>query len=699
MDTKQIIEYKKQIIQEELQKVIPPGFVLVLWSQVKSEHQPQVNIFLDKDVDFIMKVGYLLPTEPNKQKIFDLLVFNGIKLKRYKEVLNSERVSNDSGLRKNIEELCDYLIRFYDLAEIIIKRAEDEVERQISYKHSQQQQQQNATKFVAGATKFRPGETVSIKSAKVSGIIPKTKAIPQKLLDTISTSTAAEEDKIGAPRKVVSSLGRLTLDLVQVSDNLDVIREVIQEDYKNTRATNKKELEEYKKRVANRGRILGKRDLGDNKTDLKGLIKKYVGGFFSGTGGSIRGLAMFNLLQGLLSGDPSKIIGPLLGIGATYLPAIGMGLGGIIAKRLLSGLFGGGVRAAAGGGRLGASSAVGGMGRIGRFGKYAALATAGLSLASAFSNRQEDTQGQRLEDLTQEQKAAVDPKNIVPLPQDDLKRFEELNKKFETALDFLMGKQKDQGKGAPTGSSGNPSPSPTQTGELGVLSGEMLASNVEASYYNPSLGGINASGAKTAEGLPATSTGEGYKANVFSAAAFPSLLSKLPQSMTTANGSMPGGRTLASGQAFNLMVVDPKTGKQAIVRVNDVGPGVAGQSSNRMLDLSVAAKDYFGQNAKGLQIYLADQTSRPGALRTTGTVPSAPVLLPSTQPAPRREYQNITITPPSPAPSVVVTPISQSQPSSPTSSNSGGNSIVPAFETSYSENFLTMYSKLIYQIV
>ena len=80
MDTKQIIEYKKQIIQEELQKVIPPGFVLVLWSQVKSEHQPQVNIFLDKDVDFIMKVGYLLPTEPNKQKIFDLLVFNGIKL-------------------------------------------------------------------------------------------------------------------------------------------------------------------------------------------------------------------------------------------------------------------------------------------------------------------------------------------------------------------------------------------------------------------------------------------------------------------------------------------------------------------------------------------------------------------------------------------------------------------------------------------
>ena len=67
--------------------------------------------------------------------------------------------------------------------------------------------------------------------------------------------------------------------------------------------------------------------------------------------------------------------------------------------------------------------------------------------------------------------------------------------------------------------------------------GSIIASDAKTTYYDPAEGGINASGAKTADGLPQTSTGEAYKPDVFSAAAFPPLIKLLPSDMTqpTAN--------------------------------------------------------------------------------------------------------------------------------------------------------------------
>lgn len=150
-------------------------------------------------------------------------------------------------------------------------------------------------------------------------------------------------------------------------------------------------------------------------------------------------------------------------------------------------------------------------------------------------------------------------------------------------------------------------PSTTGSGEAG----EMISSGAKTTYYDPSLGGINASGHKTAEGLPATSTGEGYKEDVFSAAAFPPLLKTLPKNMTVPAARFPGGRTLKS--PFNVVVTNTKTGKSAVVRVNDVGPGVEGHSSNHMLDLSVAAKNYLG-TGEGYSIAYAKPGSKPGPL-------------------------------------------------------------------------------------
>ena len=134
--------------------------------------------------------------------------------------------------------------------------------------------------------------------------------------------------------------------------------------------------------------------------------------------------------------------------------------------------------------------------------------------------------------------------------------------------------------------------------------GSIITNNAKTTYYDPSLGGINASGAKTADGLPATSTGEAYKPNVFSAAAFPPLIKLLPSDMTTPtqNPNWGGiGKTIK--KPFQVVVT--KGDKSAVVRVNDVGPGVEGHSDNHMLDFSVATKDYLGTGSDGYTIHMA----------------------------------------------------------------------------------------------
>lgn len=142
--------------------------------------------------------------------------------------------------------------------------------------------------------------------------------------------------------------------------------------------------------------------------------------------------------------------------------------------------------------------------------------------------------------------------------------------------------------------------------------GDIIATNAKTTYYDPSLGGINASGYKTPDGLPATSSGEGYRPELFTAAAFPEFLAKLPKSMTyrTDPRYMPDGRTL--GKPFNVIVTNTRTNRTAVVRVNDVGSGVPGHSKNHMLDFSVATKDYLGTGDGNYTIKMGSSTMKPG---------------------------------------------------------------------------------------
>lgn len=305
----------------------------------------------------------------------------------------------------------------------------------------------SASRFGFGPGKIRYGNIRSL-----SGIVPK-RSIPKEIDQTITPQSPSEEV---APKAVSYSLGRLTLDLVQIGDNLDTIKGIIEEDYKQTKETNKKEIEEYRKRVANRGRKLPKKDLGDNKKELKDIIKPFVGSFFSGIGGAIRSLAAFNLLDALVRGDYGQVFKSLMGIGITFLPQIGAMVAGAVLKSLVKG-FGKNMFGAR------APRVPGGMARgpgigLGKFGKMAALGTGALALGSAFAASQSDetstqTDNQtRLEQLTAEQKGLTS-NGLGVITQDDLKKFQALNQKFEQSINLLLTKG-GQGQRGPGGQGG-----------------------------------------------------------------------------------------------------------------------------------------------------------------------------------------------------------------------------------------------------
>lgn len=175
----------------------------------------------------------------------------------------------------------------------------------------------------------------------------------------------------------------------------------------------------------------------------------------------------------------------------------------------------------------------------------------------------------------------------------------------------------------PTGTPGQtPTPAPGTTplspGFMGSgAPGQLYTSNASVTWYNPGLGGIN-SGTGRPDPNARTSTGEPYQASAFTAAAFPPFLSSLPLSMTTKTPNNPSGRTLARGQQFNVLVTNKKTGKSAILRVNDVGSGIGPASKQtKWLDFSVAARDYLGTGS-GFEIRMAPPGSKPGPLDASG---------------------------------------------------------------------------------
>jgi len=561
-------------------------------------------------------------------------------------------------------------------------------------------QKQKLLKFFGSGPGARFGSFASPITRKIS-LIPK-RSIPQQILSRFQSSTSSGmDDGITTTQRDVSSLGKVTLNLEQTKNNLERILQVISEDYKNTQEQNKKEADEYRKRIANRGRIFGKKELGDRKTDLLGGIKKYVGSFFSGAGGAIRGLATFNLLEAILNKDPKKIISSLLGIGMTYLPAIGGLIGLSVAKSLGKRLLGlGGARAAASAAPA-AAGAGGALGRLGRFGGRAALAGGGIALASSIFNRpQEDQTQNRLEELTQQQKASVEPGNLVPIPQDDLSRFEKLNKKFEAALDFLLGKQKETPTQRTSGGGGGGGASPGQVDpgamQMTSLTGiHKQAADIVAGYESASSGGYNAmnrgTGGDSPDGpkkyfdknLTDMTIGEVTKlqenrSTLNAAGRYQFVGNTLPTAMRNA-GLNPTDMFSPLNQDKMFVATLRKSGPTPWT-----GPWGLGKYSQQQLDI----------------LERASKTPVAPVLPTSNTYPSmsSTILNESVVDTSSVVRRNIPA-PRAATPTIVPMVVPQQTAPQQSSAAVGNNDTVPSIDTTYPENFLALYSKLIYQIV
>jgi hypothetical protein len=351
-------------------------------------------------------------------------------------------------------------------------------------KEIQEERKQKATSFISGATSFRPGKKISSNVTKMQGIIPK-RSIPSELaqkisspVDTPNIQPKEEEDS--------SSFGRLLFNFVQINNDLEAIKEVIEEDFKTTKEKNKQEVDEYKKRVANRGRKLTKKELGSDKKSVTESIKPFISNFFSGAGGAIRSLALLKMLLGILNGDISSVFKGLFGIGLSFLPKIGMMIAGGILKNLLASMagraVGGGISRGVGGGMRKSPIAAPSAG-FGKWAKIASLGTGALALGSAFSTSNQDQQQEsvqqpetqkRLEELTLQQKSSPEVSSIA---QEDLKKFQELNMRFEKALEFFIETYKktmqDRGQQRPSSSGPGTSPgSALPLGSMSLMSGD-----------------------------------------------------------------------------------------------------------------------------------------------------------------------------------------------------------------------------------
>lgn len=628
MDTQNLIDIKKQRIREELEKLVPPGFTLQSHPKNRTSIYDNLDKFLGIDETLSREVGYLVATNKGYNEAIDNLRFFGVKINEYKDVANTGPFFNNPKLNKDLEEACNYTIRFYELSKITIKRINDEEDVRLELiqkqrekekneleKNQAEEKKQKAKSFFSGATKFRPGTTAKLKVTKLPGIIPK-RTVPQEVVEKISKpqlQVEETEEGIGGSKRIVSALGRLALSLEQTNDNLEAAISKIADDIKNTKDENRKEVDEYRKRVANRGKKIGRKELGSSKVDVSGVVKKYLGSFFSGAGGAIRALALFNMLEAFMNGRPLDALGPLLGIGATYLPQIGGVIAGLLAKKVLGGLAGaarggavarGGVTAARG------ARAVAGMPKLGKFGAIAALGAGALALGSGMLSKKEEessapqeSQGQsaiqtRLDELEAQQKGSTQPQAISPIPDDAISKFDQLNQKFEKALDFLLKKQKEQrspmrgGGGSP---GGGPSPQPsinqltTDVPQDVVSTGQNIDIGEGISYYGPGF-----EGNKTASGTTFD-----------------------PNEMTAAHKTLPFG-TL-------LRVTNKDNNKSVVVRITDRGPFVG----NRSLDLSEGAMRQLGGIGTGVLQNATIEIVSP----KSNTSPATPPARPATPPA------------------------------------------------------------------
>jgi hypothetical protein len=581
------------------------------------------------------------------------------------------------------------------------------------------EKKEKAKSFISGGeTSFRSGKKINAKTTSISNIIPK-KTIPQEIVEKITSPSelggGENEPVTNAPRGVVTSLGRLTLNLEQSNNNLEKIIEVIVEDYKTTKETNKKEIEDYRKRVANRGKILGKKEFGSDKVDLSGIIKKYVGSFFSGTGGAIRALAGLNLIEGIMTGDPGKILGSLTGITASYLPAIGMAIGGKVAESLGKKLFLGGARRSGGivrgfGGVAREAKPISKLARGGgRLALGVGLAAGALAIGGKIFGG--GGEAQRVGDITNPKQDGQGGADVL-MPKDSLKRFDDLNTKFEQAINMLL-----SGGGGPAPDGVGSGPVGPSSYAPGTIPGKVkqdtqfttgvtqLAKKYDipedylyavmgfetGGTFSPSMRNKAGSGATgLIQFMPETAKGLGTTTDA---------LSKMTRTEQLKYVDKYFGGTLNKG------------GSLSDVYMSVLFPAAVGKPEDFVLFGKGAMSGYTGiaydQN-KGLDSNKdGSVTKKEAANMVTKYLPSGSrSALPPAPALPPPERVALASPTPRNIPSPGSTAQQNIQPfpvasaaNAPSSGTSDGSEGPPAINTTYYENFLALYSKLIYQIV
>jgi len=135
MDSKDLIAYKKEKIQEELWKIVPPGF-----SYQKSKNVSDSLVkFYGEDKEFLSEYGYIYSSKYDTA--FNHLRFIGLSIKDYKQAKKFPAFKHDPELYKQLEEGCDALAKFFNRAKKVIADVEEEIEVRLNLLHKERQKE------------------------------------------------------------------------------------------------------------------------------------------------------------------------------------------------------------------------------------------------------------------------------------------------------------------------------------------------------------------------------------------------------------------------------------------------------------------------------------------------------------------------------------------------------------------------------
>jgi lysozyme len=135
MDSKDLIAYKKEKIQEELWKIVPPGF-----SYQKSKNVSDSLVkFYGEDKEFLSEYGYIYSSKYDTA--FNHLRFIGLSIKDYKQAKKFPAFKHDPELYKQLEEGCDALTKFFSRAKKVIADVEEEIEVRLNLLNKERQKE------------------------------------------------------------------------------------------------------------------------------------------------------------------------------------------------------------------------------------------------------------------------------------------------------------------------------------------------------------------------------------------------------------------------------------------------------------------------------------------------------------------------------------------------------------------------------